>query len=106
MNGTKGIGDDLGLVEIFATLGLRFMQLTYNNQSLLGSGWQEPRDGGITNFGREVLFSYLVALYIALFGATSNAMYVVSAWVGIATVPAVFLLADELFSGEEVALRR
>ncbi len=47
--------DDLGLIEIFATLGLRFMQLTYNNQSLLGSGWQEPRDGGITNFGREVI---------------------------------------------------
>ena len=47
--------DDLGLVEIFATLGLRFMQLTYNTQSLRGSGWQEPRDGGITNFGREVI---------------------------------------------------
>ena len=59
-----------------------------------------------TNFGREVLFSYLVALYIALFGATPNAMYIVSAWVGIATVPAVFLLAEELFSREENALRR
>jgi microsomal dipeptidase-like Zn-dependent dipeptidase len=47
--------DDLGLVEIFQMLGLRFIQLTYNNQSLLGSGWQEPRDGGITNFGREVI---------------------------------------------------
>ena len=47
--------DDLGLVEIFEMLGLRFMQLTYNNQSLLGSGWQEPRDGGITIFGREVI---------------------------------------------------
>ncbi|MGD8466715.1 MAG: glycosyltransferase family 39 protein [Anaerolineae bacterium] len=59
-----------------------------------------------TNFGREVLFSYLVALYIALFGPASNAMYVVSAWVGIATVPAVFLLAEELFSTEEALLRR
>ncbi len=49
------IESDLGLVEILATLGIRFMQLTYNNQSLLGSGWQEPRDSGITRFGREVI---------------------------------------------------
>ena len=30
--------DDIGLVEILHTLGLRFMQLTYNNQSLLAAG--------------------------------------------------------------------
>lgn len=47
--------DDLGLVEICYALGVRFLQLTYNNQSLCGSGWYEPRDGGITNFGREVI---------------------------------------------------
>lgn len=47
--------DDIGLVEIWHTLGVRFIQLTYNNQSLCGSGWYEPRDGGITNFGREVI---------------------------------------------------
>ena len=46
---------DLSLVEILAMLGIRFMQLTYNNQSLLGSGWQEPRDTGVTRFGREVI---------------------------------------------------
>lgn len=49
------IESDLGLVEIIHALGVRFMQLTYNNQSLLGSGWQEPRDGGVTRFGREVI---------------------------------------------------
>jgi len=47
--------DDIGLVEICHALGVRFLQLTYNNQSLCGSGWYEPRDGGITNFGREVI---------------------------------------------------
>ena len=31
------IGDDLGLVEVFHSLGIRFMQLAYNNQSLLAS---------------------------------------------------------------------
>lgn len=49
------IESDLGLVEILHTLGVRFMQLSYNNQSLLCSGWQEPIDGGITRFGREVI---------------------------------------------------
>jgi len=32
------IEDDIGLVEICHTLGARFMQLTYNNQSLLATG--------------------------------------------------------------------
>jgi membrane dipeptidase len=49
------IESDLGLVEILHALGIRFMQLSYNNQSLLGSGWQEPVDSGITRFGREVI---------------------------------------------------
>jgi membrane dipeptidase len=49
------IESDLGLVEILHALGIRFMQLSYNNQSLLGSGWQEPLDSGITRFGREVI---------------------------------------------------
>lgn len=46
---------DLGLVSILYDLGLRFMQLTYNNQSLLGTGWQERHDGGLTRMGREVV---------------------------------------------------
>ena len=49
------IEDDLGLVEILHTLGVRFMQLTYNNQSLLGCGWMEAEDKGITRMGREVI---------------------------------------------------
>ena len=35
---------DIGLVEICHTLGIRFMQLTYNNQSLLASGCYEDHD--------------------------------------------------------------
>jgi membrane dipeptidase len=49
------IEDDLGLIEILHDLGLRFMQLTYNNQSLLGSGWMEREDGGVTRMGREAI---------------------------------------------------
>lgn len=49
------IEDDIRLVEILHTLGARFMQLTYNNQSLLGTGCYEPNDSGITRMGKEVI---------------------------------------------------
>jgi membrane dipeptidase len=49
------IEQDLGLVEIFRSLGLVVMQLTYNNQSPLGGGCYEAVDAGLTRFGREVL---------------------------------------------------
>ncbi len=47
--------DDIGLVEILHTLGLRFMQLTYNNQSLLATGCYEDDDTGLTRMGRQVV---------------------------------------------------
>ena len=49
------IEDDIGLVEICHRLGARFMQLTYNNQSLLASGCYEAEDTGLTRMGREVV---------------------------------------------------
>ncbi len=49
------IEDDLGLVEIVHQLGVRFMQLTYNNQSLLAGGCHEGEDTGLTRFGREAV---------------------------------------------------
>ena len=49
------IGDDIGLIEILHDLGIRFMQLSYNNQSLLAAGCYEPNDSGITCMGREVI---------------------------------------------------
>ena len=49
------IEDDISLVEKVHQLGCRFMQLTYNNQSLLATGCYEKVDSGVTNFGREVI---------------------------------------------------
>ena len=49
------IEDDIGLIEVWHDLGLRFMQLTYNNQSLLASGCYEDDDAGLTRMGREVV---------------------------------------------------
>ena len=47
--------DDMGLVEVLHRLGLRFMQLSYNNQSLLATGCYETEDPGITRMGRQVI---------------------------------------------------
>jgi len=46
---------DIDLVEILHTLGARFMQLSYNNQSLLATGCYEEDDPGITRMGKEVI---------------------------------------------------
>lgn len=49
------IEDDIGLVQVLHQLGLRFMQLSYNNQSLLATGCYEAEDIGLTRMGREVV---------------------------------------------------
>ena len=42
-------------MEICHALGVRFMQLSYNNQSLLATGCYESEDPGITRMGRAVI---------------------------------------------------
>ena len=49
------VEDDIGQIEILHQLGVRFMQLTYNNQSLLATGCYEDDDAGLTRFGRQVI---------------------------------------------------
>ena len=49
------IEDDISLIEKVHKLGCKFMQLTYNNQSLLATGCYEKIDSGVTNFGKEVI---------------------------------------------------
>tara|TARA_Y100000590_G_scaffold451122_1_gene591921 strand:+ start:475 stop:1443 length:969 start_codon:yes stop_codon:yes gene_type:complete len=49
------IEDDISLIQKVYDYGCRFMQLTYNNQSLLATGCYEKNDSGVTNFGREVI---------------------------------------------------
>ena len=50
------IEDDIYLIEKVHKLGCRFMQLTYNNQSLLATGCYEKIDSGVTNFGKEAIW--------------------------------------------------
>ena len=49
------IEDDINLVQSVRDLGAVFMQLTYNNQSLLATGCYENVDSGVTRMGREVI---------------------------------------------------
>ncbi len=49
------IEDVIDLVAIFNQLGVKIMQLTYNNQSLLGAGCYEATDSGISRFGKVVI---------------------------------------------------
>lgn len=42
-------------VELFAELGVRVIQLTYNNQNELGGSCYEAQDSGLARFGAEVI---------------------------------------------------
>ena len=58
-----------------------------------------------TNFGREPLFSYLVTASVLALGPTALAVHLTAAVVGIMTIPAVYLLGEELFVQEEEPLK-
>jgi microsomal dipeptidase-like Zn-dependent dipeptidase len=42
-------------VELFADLGIRVVQLTYNNQNDFGGSCYEAEDSGLSRFGRELV---------------------------------------------------
>lgn len=52
---TSGFDDHLPNVSLFSELGLRVVQLTYNTTNSVGSGCYETNDGGLTDFGRELI---------------------------------------------------
>jgi membrane dipeptidase len=52
---TSAFEDQLTHVALFKSLGVGIAQLTYNTQNLVGSGCYESRDGGLSDFGREVV---------------------------------------------------
>jgi membrane dipeptidase len=52
---TSAFEDQLGYIRLFKELGVGIVQMTYNTQNLAGSGCYETRDGGLSDWGREVL---------------------------------------------------
>lgn len=51
----KPLGDDPGRVALFHTLGMRVIQLTYNEANLLGDGCLEKRNAGLSKLGVEMV---------------------------------------------------
>jgi membrane dipeptidase len=49
------MGADPSRVEVFANLGVRVFQLTYNPANTLGDGSMAPGNRGLTDFGRAVI---------------------------------------------------
>lgn len=49
------MGKDASRVDIFADMGVRIVQLTYNPANDLGDGSMAPQNRGLTPFGREVV---------------------------------------------------
>jgi membrane dipeptidase len=52
---TDLFGGRIRLVEMFAELGVRVVQLTYNNQNSVGGSCYEPSDSGLARYGRELV---------------------------------------------------
>ena len=46
---------DLSRLDVYHRLGVRIIQLTYNDRNLVGDGCLEPGDAGVSAFGRQVV---------------------------------------------------
>jgi membrane dipeptidase len=49
------VGDNLERIDVFADMGVRIIQLTYNPANQIGDGSMAPLNRGLTDFGREVV---------------------------------------------------
>ncbi|MGC4105884.1 MAG: membrane dipeptidase [Thermomicrobiales bacterium] len=71
--GTQGlacIGEDTRNLWVLYRLGVRIMQLTYNEHNALGSGCMEPNDYGLTRRGQQAIEQ------IGVFGAVLDLSHV------------------------------
>lgn len=73
---TSGFGDYLPFVSLYAELGLRIVQLAYNTANSFGSGCYERHDGGLTEFGHELVHALNqsgIAIDLSHVGAKTSA---------------------------------
>jgi membrane dipeptidase len=52
---TNAIDGNLRMLAVYHALGVRIIQLTYNDENAVGCGCMAPEDKGLTPFGREVV---------------------------------------------------
>jgi membrane dipeptidase len=55
LQNARSLGDDLSRVSFIRRLGLRIVQLTYNERNFVGDGCVEPTDGGLSRFGKRLV---------------------------------------------------
>lgn len=55
LEGVDAIGNDLTKLNILYQLGVRSIGLTWNQANLAADGAEEPRNGGLTVFGKEIV---------------------------------------------------
>jgi membrane dipeptidase len=55
LEGVDAIGNDIQKLSILYQLGVRSVGLTWNNANLAADGAGEPRGGGLTTFGKEIV---------------------------------------------------
>src|SRR5690625_4999442 len=56
MQGADSFEHDLRFITLLYKLGVRLVQITYNQQNNLGYGAFEPNDLGLTRFGQQSIF--------------------------------------------------
>jgi len=52
---SRPVEHDLALLEVFYRLGVRVIQLTYNEKNLVGDGCTELTDCGLSQFGKDMI---------------------------------------------------
>ena len=52
---TLSIERDLSMLSVYYHLGVRVVQLTYNEQNFVGAGCEEEKDAGLSKFGKAVV---------------------------------------------------
>jgi membrane dipeptidase len=52
---TEMLGRDISRVDVFYRLGVRIIQLTYNDRNIVGDGCLEPGNAGLSTYGRQVV---------------------------------------------------
>lgn len=52
---TEMLERDISRLDVFHKLGIRIIQLTYNDRNIIGDGCLEPGDAGLSAFGRQVV---------------------------------------------------
>jgi membrane dipeptidase len=52
---TEMLERDISRVDVYHQLGVRIIQLTYNDRNIIGDGCLEPGDAGLSSYGRDVV---------------------------------------------------